>query len=50
MTALKAGCSQDEVIAFDTGPGNMLIDAAQATLPGAGCNMIRTVSLPKPEG
>ncbi|GEL77762.1 anhydro-N-acetylmuramic acid kinase [Tenuibacillus multivorans] len=27
MTLLKKGCHADEVIAYDTGPGNMLIDA-----------------------
>lgn len=27
VTALKAGCLPDEVIAFDTGPGNMVMDA-----------------------
>ncbi|MCH3917934.1 MAG: anhydro-N-acetylmuramic acid kinase [Spirochaetia bacterium] len=26
ITILKAGCNPDEVIAFDTGPGNMVID------------------------
>ncbi|MCD6309468.1 MAG: anhydro-N-acetylmuramic acid kinase [Candidatus Eremiobacteraeota bacterium] len=28
ITILPAGCTMDEVIAFDTGPGNMLIDEA----------------------
>lgn len=28
LTLLPAGCGQDDVRAFDTGPGNMLIDAA----------------------
>ncbi len=27
LTALAPGCSRDDVFAFDTGPGNMLIDA-----------------------
>lgn len=27
MTILKANCKKDEVIAYDTGPGNMMIDA-----------------------
>lgn len=28
ITYLSAGCSEDEVTAFDTGPGNMMIDEA----------------------
>jgi anhydro-N-acetylmuramic acid kinase len=32
ITILPAGCSLDQVIAFDTGPGNMIIDAV--TLAG----------------
>ncbi|MEP6754765.1 MAG: anhydro-N-acetylmuramic acid kinase [Chthonomonadales bacterium] len=28
VTWLPAGCTRDEIIAFDTGPGNMLIDLA----------------------
>ncbi|MBI2842957.1 MAG: anhydro-N-acetylmuramic acid kinase [Armatimonadetes bacterium] len=28
VTYLPAGCKMEEVVAFDTGPGNMLIDAA----------------------
>jgi anhydro-N-acetylmuramic acid kinase len=27
ITAIPAGCSPEEVVAFDTGPGNMVIDA-----------------------
>ncbi|QAY68476.1 anhydro-N-acetylmuramic acid kinase [Paenibacillus protaetiae] len=35
MTVLPAGCGADEVIAFDTGPGNMLIDGLVSKLiPG----------------
>ncbi|WP_036718676.1 anhydro-N-acetylmuramic acid kinase [Paenibacillus harenae] len=35
MTVLPAGCSEDEVFAFDTGPGNMLIDGLVSKLyPG----------------
>ena len=35
ITVLPAGCAPDEVIAFDTGPGNMVIDglAREAGLP-----------------
>jgi anhydro-N-acetylmuramic acid kinase len=34
LTALSAGCVADGVIAFDTGPGNMVIDGCMATLFG----------------
>jgi len=32
VTLLGAGCSLDEVIAFDTGPGNMVMDALAAKI------------------
>jgi anhydro-N-acetylmuramic acid kinase len=32
ITILPAGCSLDQVLAFDTGPGNMIIDAVIQTL------------------
>jgi anhydro-N-acetylmuramic acid kinase len=32
LTAIPAGAAQDAVIAFDTGPGNMVIDALAQTL------------------
>ncbi len=32
ITYLPAGCSPEDLIAFDTGPGNLLIDAAVAKL------------------
>jgi anhydro-N-acetylmuramic acid kinase len=34
VTALPAGCGVDAVMAFDTGPGNMVIDACMTTLFG----------------
>jgi len=34
VTALPAGCSLDGITAFDTGPGNMLIDGAAEALFG----------------
>jgi len=34
LTAIPAGANADEVIAFDTGPGNMVIDALAQTLFG----------------
>jgi anhydro-N-acetylmuramic acid kinase len=34
MTVLPAGAGPDEVFAFDTGPGNMLIDAVMTALTG----------------
>lgn len=32
LTAIRAGASADEVVAFDTGPGNMVIDAVTERL------------------
>jgi anhydro-N-acetylmuramic acid kinase len=34
VTLLHGGCSQEEVIAFDTGPGNMVIDSLMERLYG----------------
>jgi anhydro-N-acetylmuramic acid kinase len=34
LTALPAGCGVDGVMAFDTGPGNMVIDGCMAALFG----------------
>ena len=34
LTAIPAGCSIDRVMAFDTGPGNMVIDACMQRLRG----------------
>ena len=34
LTAIRAGASPEQVIAFDTGPGNMVIDAAMDRLYG----------------
>ena len=34
VTALPAGCDVDEVLAFDTGPANMIIDACMQQLYG----------------
>jgi anhydro-N-acetylmuramic acid kinase len=34
ITALPAGCNTDDVLAFDTGPANMIIDAAMYRLYG----------------
>jgi anhydro-N-acetylmuramic acid kinase len=34
LTALPPGCSRDDVFAFDTGPGNMLIDALVSEATG----------------
>jgi anhydro-N-acetylmuramic acid kinase len=34
VTFLPAGCTQDEIIAFDTGPGNMVIDGVINLITG----------------
>src|SRR5215470_3121405 len=34
LTALKAGAHAEDVVAFDTGPGNMVIDALMETFDG----------------
>jgi anhydro-N-acetylmuramic acid kinase len=34
VTFLPAGCTQDEIIAFDTGPGNMVIDGIVHLISG----------------
>lgn len=34
VTVLPAGCTPEQVLAFDTGPGNMVIDACMAVLYG----------------
>ena len=38
ITAIRAGASLDDIIAFDTGPGNMVIDALAGELYGASCD------------
>ena len=38
LTYLPAGCGPDEVIAFDTGPGNMVLDALALELTGQPCD------------
>ncbi len=37
LTVLPRGCSLDQVYAFDTGPGNMVIDRLVAELTGGEC-------------
>src|SRR5437868_3376268 len=34
LTAMPAGCGSDQVMAFDTGPGNMVVDQCAAVLFG----------------
>ena len=34
VTVLPAGCTVDDVVAFDTGPGNMVIDGVMALMTG----------------
>ena len=34
ITLLPSGCTSDDILAFDTGPGNMVIDAAAHSLLG----------------
>jgi anhydro-N-acetylmuramic acid kinase len=36
VTFLPAGCTQDEIIAFDTGPGNMVVDGIVRLITGGG--------------
>jgi anhydro-N-acetylmuramic acid kinase len=38
VTFLTAGCTQDDIIAFDTGPGNMVIDGIIRLISGGGKN------------
>ena len=38
ITLLPAGCSLEEVTAFDTGPGNMIMDALAAKITGGALN------------
>ena len=36
ITALRAGCRRDEIVAFDTGPGNMVVDGLMSLYLGVG--------------
>src|SRR6202043_2976760 len=38
LTAIPADCTADELIAFDTGPGNMVMDALTQKLYGKPCD------------
>ena len=38
ITALRAGCSRDEILAFDTGPGNMVVDGLMSLYLGMECD------------
>ncbi len=39
VTVLPAGCSADQVQAFDTGPGNMVVDALISRMTDGRCSM-----------
>ena len=44
LTAIAAGAGLEDVIAFDTGPGNMVIDRCMATLYGRKFDRVGTVA------
>lgn len=44
ISFLPAGCGLNDVLAFDTGPGNMVIDALTAQLTGGGSRAMTTAA------